>query len=86
MKVNLTCSGQTGKLMVWQTSREALDPKCTVPIVKPGGGNVKCWSCMSSSSLGNLAFIDESMIEQVYRNTLQKNLFDSVKNLNLGGK
>ena len=71
--------------MIWRTSSEALDPKCTVSTVKYGGENVKCWDCMSSSALGNLVFIDENIAE-VYRDILQKQLFDSVRNLNLGGK
>ena len=57
-----------------------------VPTVKHRGRSVKCWGCMSPSALGNLVFIDENMTGQVYRDSLQKNLFDSVKNLNLHGK
>jgi transposase len=78
--------GSDGKVMVWRTRSEALDPKCTVPTVKHGGGNVKCWGCMSSSGLGNFVFIDGNMTGEVYRSILQENLFDSVKKLNLGGK
>ena len=32
--------GSHGKVMVWRTSREEFDPKCTVPTVKHGGGSV----------------------------------------------
>ena len=73
-----------GRVMVWQTPQEAFDPRCMVPTVKHGGGNVKCWDCISSSSAGNLVFIDENMTGEVYRDILQRNLFESVKKLNLG--
>ena len=35
--------GSDGKVMVWRTTTEEFDSKCTVPTVKHGGGNVKCW-------------------------------------------
>lgn len=41
--------GSDGKVMVWRTTSEELNPKCTVPTVKHGGGNVKCWGCFSES-------------------------------------
>ena len=71
--------GSDGKVMVWRTPKEELDPKCTVPTVKYGGGNVKCWGCFSSCSVGNLVFIDGNMTGEVYRDILQKNLFESIK-------
>ena len=70
--------------MVWQTPQEAFDPRCTVPTVKHGRGNVKCSGCTSSSDVGNLAFIDGNMTGEVYRGILQRNLFESAKKLNLG--
>ena len=70
--------------MVWRTPQEAFDPRCTVPTVKHGGGNVKCWDCISSSRVGNLVLIDGNMTGEVYRDILQRNLFESVKTLNLG--
>ena len=76
--------GSDGKVMVWRTPKEELDPKCTVSIVKYGGGNVKCWGCFSSCGVGNLVFIDENMTGEVYCDILQKNLFESIKKLNLG--
>ena len=70
--------------MVWRRPQEAFDPRCTVPTVKHGGGNLKCWGCISSSGVGNLVFIDGNMTGEVYRDILQRNLFESVKKLNLG--
>ena len=39
-KFNLFASD--GRVMVWRTPEEAFDPRCTVPTVDHGGGNVKC--------------------------------------------
>ena len=50
-----------------------------VPTVKHGGGNVKCWGCTSSSGVGNLVFIDGKITGEVYRDILQRNLFEFVK-------
>ena len=75
--------GSDGRVMVWRTLQEAFDPRCTVPTVKHGGESVKCWSCISSSSVGNLVIIDRNMTEEVYLDILQRNLFESVKKLNL---
>ena len=69
--------------MVWRTPQEVFDPRCTVHTVKHGGGNVKCWGSLSSSAVGNLVFIDGNMTGEVYRNILQRNLFESVKKLNV---
>ena len=71
--------GSDGRVMVWQTPQEAFDPRCTVPTIKHGRGNVKCWGCISSSGVGNLVFIDRKMTGEVYRVILQRNLFESVK-------
>lgn len=76
--------GSDGKVMVWRTTKEELHPKCTVPTVKHGGGNVKCWGCMSSSGVGNLVFIEGNMTGVAYREILEQNLLQSVKNLNMG--
>ena len=40
---------------------------------------MKCWGCISSSSVGNLVFIDGNMTGEVYRDILQRNLCESVK-------
>ena len=71
--------GSDGKVMVWQTPKEDLHPKCTVPTLKYGGGNVKCWGCFSSCGVGNLVFIDGNITGEVYCDILQKNLFESRK-------
>ena len=76
--------GSDGRIMVWRTSQEAFNPRCTVPIVKHGGGNVTCWDSFSSSGVENLVFIDGNMTREVYRGILQRNLFESVKKTEFG--
>ena len=65
--------GSDGKVMVWRSTMEELEPRYTVPTVKHGGGNVKCKGCFSSSGVGNLVFIDGNMTGELYRDILQKN-------------
>ena len=69
--------------MVWRTTKEELDAQCTVSTVKYGVGSVKCWRCFSLPRVGNLVFIDGNMSEELYRDILQKNLLQSVQNLNM---
>ena len=75
--------GSDGKVMVWRSTKEELEPRCTVPTVKHGGGHIKCWGCFSSSGVGNLLFIDGNMTGELYRDILQKNLLQSAKKLNM---
>ena len=48
-------------LMVWRSTMEEYDPKCTVPTVKHNGGSVMLWACFSRSGVGNLCFIEGNM-------------------------
>ena len=75
--------GSDGKVMVWRSTKEELQTRCTVLIVKHGGGNVKCWECFSSSGVDNLVFIDGNMTGELYRDISQKNLLQSAKNLSM---
>ena len=75
--------GSDGKIMVWRTTNEELDRKCTVPTVKHGGGNVKCWGCFSLSGFGNFVFIDRNMTAELYRDILQNNLRQLAKKLKM---
>ena len=53
--------------MVWRSTKEELDPKCTLPTVKHGDGSVKkCWGYFSSADVGHLVFIDENMTGELY--------------------
>ena len=69
--------------MIWRTTNEEMDPKCTVPIVKRGGGSVMCWGCMSPAGVAKLVFIDGNMTGEMYRRILENNLLDSIKMLSL---
>lgn len=75
--------GSDGKVMVWRTPKEEYNSICTVPTVKHGGGNVKCWGCFSSSGVGNLVFIDGNMTGEMYRTILDNNLLQSVEKLKM---
>ena len=78
--------GSDGKVIVWGLPKEEFDLKCTVPTVKYAGKNVKCWGFFSTSGVRALVFIDGNMTDNMYRDILQKKLFESVKKLNLVNK
>ena len=69
--------------MAWRSAKEEFGPECTIPTVKHGGGNVKCWSCFSSSGVDSLIFIDGSMTGRSYREILENHLLKSVENLGM---
>ena len=69
--------GSNGKVMIWRTTKEEMDPKCTV---KQDGGSVMCCDCMPSAEVGKFVFIDGNMTGEMYRQILENNLLDSVKN------
>lgn len=75
-----------GKTMVWRTTTEEFDPKCTVPTVKHGGGSVMIWGCFARNGVGFLCFIDGIMDRFRYREILQENLIRSAKKLGLEKK
>ena len=60
--------GCDGKIMVWRSTMEEYDPKCTVPTVKHNGGSVMVWGCFSRSGVGNLCFIEDNMDRFLYCN------------------
>ena len=76
--------GSDGKITVWRTPKEKYDKNCRVPRVKHGGNNVKVWVCFAWNSTGNLAFIEGNITSEMYKNTLDENLFQSSKKLQLG--
>ena len=75
--------GSDGKIMVWRSTMEEYDPKCTVPTVKHNDGSVMVWACFSRSSVGNLCFIEGNMDRFLYREILRKNLLQSCQKLGL---
>ena len=43
-----------GKVMVWRTSREEFDPKCTISTIKQGSDSVMIWGCFIRQGVGKL--------------------------------
>ena len=64
--------------MAWPMPKEEFDPKCIVPIVKRADENVKCWDCFSTAGIDTLVFINGNMTSNIYRDILEKNLFELV--------
>ena len=75
--------GSDGKIMVWRSTMEEYDLKCTVPTVKHNGGSVMVWARFSRSGVGNLSFIEGNMDRCLYREILRKNLLQSCQKLGL---
>ena len=75
--------GSDGKVVVWRSPKEKFGPECTIPTVKHGGGNVKCWGCFSSSGVGSLIFIEGNMTDESYREILENNLLKSLEKLDM---
>ncbi|CAF1548932.1 unnamed protein product [Adineta ricciae] len=69
--------------MVWRSTSEEYNPRCTVLTVKHSEGSVMVWGCFSRSGVGNLCFIDNIMDRFCYREILQKNLLQSAMKLGL---
>ena len=76
--------GSDGKIMVWRSTNEEFDPRCTAPTVKYQAGSVMVWGCFSRVGVGNLHFIDGIMDRFMYREILEKNLTESARKLGLG--
>ena len=86
IKTNLAYLDRMRKFMIWRMPKKEFNPKRTLPTVKHTGRNVKCWGCLSTIGVGILIFIDRNMTDNMYHNILEKNLFESVKKLNLDNK
>ena len=75
--------GSDGKVVVWHSPKEEFVAECTIPTVKHGVDNVKCWHCFSSSGVGRLIFIDDNMTGESSREILENNLLKSVEKLRM---
>ena len=73
--------GSDGKVTVWHKANEDLKIKNLRPTVKHGGGNVMVWGCISSTGVGEMAFIDCTMKQEDYLKILKDNLHKSAENL-----
>lgn len=72
-----------GRVLVWRRSNTELEERNIVQTIKHGGGGVMVWGCMSSSGVGELVFIENTMDKHVYLNILKQNLKKSAHKLNL---
>ena len=70
--------------MVWRTSSEEFDPKCTIPTIKQGGGSVIVWGYFTNQRVGNLCVLDSIMDRFYYRDILEQNLQPSINHFKLG--
>ena len=68
---------------MWCSPKEEFGPECTIPTVKHGHGNVKCWACFSSSGVGTFIFIDGNMTGELSTEILEKNLLKYVEKLGM---
>lgn len=75
--------GSDGQTYVWRKPNTELQNKNLKPTVKHGGGSVMVWACMSSSGVGNLQFIENTMDKNMYLDILKANLLQSAEKLGI---
>ena len=79
MKINLL--GSDGFKPVWRGPGEEYKDKCVMPTVKPGGGNVMVWDCMSAAGVRELYFIEGNMNSNMYCEILQQRMIPCLQKL-----
>ncbi len=58
--------GSDGVKHVWRQPGDAYKDKCVLPTVKPGGGSVMVWDCMSAADM-YCDILKQSMIPSLQR-------------------
>ena len=76
--------GSDGSVKVWRQPNAELEPRNLIPTVKHGGGSVMVWGCMSAKGVGNLHFIEGTIVHMMYIDILKKNLRASAEKMGLG--
>jgi hypothetical protein len=78
--------GHQGKCYVWRKPNTSHHPENIIPTVKHCGGSIMLWVCFSSEGAGKLVRIEGMMYGAKYREILEGNLFQSSRDLILGGR
>ncbi len=69
---------------VWRKTGEAFNPKCTIPTMKCGGGNIMLWGALSANETGKLVRVVGRMKKEDYCKILEENLRVSVEMAGIG--
>ena len=64
--------GSDGKQFVRRPPNKEFDPYYTKKTLKFGGGSIMVWGCFSSSGIGPIYLITDSMTANIYTNILKE--------------
>ncbi len=70
--------GSDGVKRVWRQQGEEYKDKCFLPTVKPGGGSVMVWGCMSAAGTRELQLIKGTMNANMYCDILKQSMIPSL--------
>jgi transposase len=71
------------RIIVYRRRGERYKLKFLQPTVKHGGGNVMLWASFGYNGTGNLEVIDGKMTARVYKDILERNVFESARKLGI---